>query len=85
MYLYFHERILGKLIGDDTFALPFWNWDAPDGMTFPAIYTNEVSLLYNKKRNPMHQPPVTVDLDYGAPGDNPRLPKDKLIKRNLNP
>ncbi|RZC53340.1 hypothetical protein C5167_012202 [Papaver somniferum] len=36
-YLYFWERILGKLIGDDTFAIPFWNWDTPKGMYMPPI------------------------------------------------
>ena len=28
-YLYFYEKILGKMIDDPTFALPFWNWDNP--------------------------------------------------------
>lgn len=27
-YLYFHETILGSLIGDPTFALPYWDWDS---------------------------------------------------------
>jgi polyphenol oxidase len=27
-YLYFHEMILGTLIGDPTFALPYWDWDS---------------------------------------------------------
>ncbi|KAH1055296.1 hypothetical protein J1N35_033361 [Gossypium stocksii] len=35
MYLYFFERILGKLIGDPDFTMPFWNWDSPCRMTMP--------------------------------------------------
>ena len=34
-YLFFHEQILGSLIGDPTFALPFWDWDTPGRDLFP--------------------------------------------------
>ncbi len=30
-YLYMHERIIGALLGDPTFRLPYWDWDTiPD-------------------------------------------------------
>lgn len=37
-YLHFQERILCKLIGDDTFALPYWDWDTQKRQVFPPIY-----------------------------------------------
>ncbi|KAF5204729.1 Polyphenol oxidase protein [Thalictrum thalictroides] len=29
-YLYFWEKILGKLLNDPTFAIPYWSWDQPE-------------------------------------------------------
>ncbi|KAK8630149.1 hypothetical protein V6N13_078956 [Hibiscus sabdariffa] len=80
LYLYFFERILGKLIDDPHFALPFWNWDHPDGMTIPDMYVDLDSPLYDAKRNPDHQPPVLVDLDYSS---DKNLSRDDQIKANL--
>ncbi|MCD9646840.1 hypothetical protein HAX54_037036 [Datura stramonium] len=42
-YLYFFERILGSLINDPIFVMPFLNWDHPDGMRIPAMYANPSS------------------------------------------
>uniref|UniRef100_A0ACD6A2N4 Uncharacterized protein n=1 Tax=Avena sativa TaxID=4498 RepID=A0ACD6A2N4_AVESA len=72
MYIYFFERIIGELVGDPTFALPYWNWDAPDGMILPAIFNNESSPLYDAKRNQEHVDAV-IDLNLG-PGKQNDLP-----------
>ncbi|KAI3906238.1 hypothetical protein MKW98_021771 [Papaver atlanticum] len=82
-YLYFHEKILGSLIGDPTFALPFWNWDSPAGMTMPLMYTKRGSSLYDKFRDAKHQPPNIIDLNYAA-GKDSNLPAKQQCTTNLN-
>ncbi|KAF5766510.1 putative catechol oxidase [Helianthus annuus] len=68
-YLYFYERILGKLINDPTFALPFWKWDEPVGMPIPEMFLPEVvngkpNSLYDVYRDEIHIKQRLVDLDY---------------------
>ncbi|XP_004303397.1 PREDICTED: polyphenol oxidase, chloroplastic-like [Fragaria vesca subsp. vesca] len=76
-YLYFYEKILGKLIDDPTFALPFWNWDSPPGMKLPALFADPKSPLYNELRNANHQPPTLLDLDWNLT-DTPTTEADQI-------
>ncbi|KAL1829733.1 hypothetical protein DCAR_0209099 [Daucus carota subsp. sativus] len=81
-YLYFFERILGKLIDDPTFAMPFWNWDSAGGMSMPSMYTDPKSPLYDKVRDAVHVAPgAMVDLDYG--GTDEKITKEQQLKQNL--
>lgn len=70
-YLYFYERILASLIKDrdPNFALPFWNWDAPEGMAIPDMYSDPQSLLYDPLRNANHRAPKPVDLNFNGEED----------------
>ncbi|KAI7742893.1 hypothetical protein M8C21_032438 [Ambrosia artemisiifolia] len=80
-YLYFFEKICGKLINDPSFAIPFWNWDAPDGMTIPKIYTDKKSPFYDSFREARHQPPSIIDLDFNGVDEN--LSRSKQVSTNL--
>ncbi|XP_021865904.2 polyphenol oxidase I, chloroplastic-like [Spinacia oleracea] len=82
-FLYFYERILGKLIDDPSFALPFWNWDHPDGMYMPSMYTNPSSSLYDPLRHHSHLPPTLIDLSYDGIDNNDDLTPKQLIASNL--
>jgi hypothetical protein len=67
-YLYFHERILGALIGDMNFRLPYWDWENPAHRTMPSAYTspnNSTNPLSNSLRS--MGPGDTLDPTDGQP------------------
>ena len=93
MYIYFYEKALGQLIGDDTFALPFWNWDTPAGMVVQPLFRDDsfTNPLYNCNREQSRLDKL-VDLDFlNAPTDAPLIPFDgpkddkyqALVNKNL--
>ncbi|KAD3066730.1 hypothetical protein R6Q59_019070 [Mikania micrantha] len=86
-YLYFYERILGKLINDPDFALPFWKWDEPAGMPIPEMFVPETidgkpNSLYDVYRNADHIKDRIVDLDYY--GEDKNIPDKQQVLCNLS-
>nr|QOC60273.1 aurone synthase [Dahlia pinnata] len=86
-YVYFYERILGKLINVPDFALPFWKWDEPDGMPIPEIFlpkdvNGKVNPLYDEFRDANSVKDRIVDLDFG--GKDKDRPAKQQIYCNLN-
>ena len=48
-YLYFYETILGGLIGDTSFALPYWDWTTTP--VVPDVFFDVNSPLYDPNRS----------------------------------
>ncbi|XP_021726627.1 polyphenol oxidase, chloroplastic-like [Chenopodium quinoa] len=70
-YLYFYEKILGKLIDDPNFVIPYWNWDHPNGMVIPSMFNDPKSPLFDPIRDQTHLPPTVMDLTYDGPPEQP--------------
>ncbi len=56
MYVYFFEKIIREVSGNDTFTLPYWNYSTSDttirGVLPPEFGTGGLPQLYVDKRNP---------------------------------
>ncbi|KAI3459693.1 hypothetical protein Pfo_016356 [Paulownia fortunei] len=62
-YLYFFERILGKLIGDSEWGLPYWNWDHEEGMTVPPMFLDTSCALSHRAPSRAGRRPGEYGLD----------------------
>jgi tyrosinase len=51
MYLYWFERIIRSMSGDDAFALPYWDYSDPTWRVLPAPFRDSTSSLYTDQRN----------------------------------
>jgi len=72
-YLYFHERILGKLIGDMNFRLPYWDWNNTAHLKMPPAFTSPGSSsnsLWNSTRVLSPSTPLNA-ADVGPATMNP--------------
>nr|4Z12_A Chain A, Aurone synthase [Coreopsis grandiflora]4Z12_B Chain B, Aurone synthase [Coreopsis grandiflora]4Z13_A Chain A, Aurone synthase [Coreopsis grandiflora]4Z13_B Chain B, Aurone synthase [Coreopsis grandiflora]4Z14_A Chain A, Aurone synthase [Coreopsis grandiflora]4Z14_B Chain B, Aurone synthase [Coreopsis grandiflora]4Z14_C Chain C, Aurone synthase [Coreopsis grandiflora]4Z14_D Chain D, Aurone synthase [Coreopsis grandiflora]4Z14_E Chain E, Aurone synthase [Coreopsis grandiflora]4Z1 len=82
-YLYFYERILGSLIDEPNFALPYWKWDEPKGMPISNIFLGDASNpLYDQYRDANHIEDRIVDLDYD--GKDKDIPDQQQVACNLS-
>lgn len=52
MYLYWFERIVRKMSGDNAWALPFWDYESPAQRALPPAFREPASELYTHHRGP---------------------------------
>jgi tyrosinase len=49
-YLYFVEKIIRSMSGDDAFRLPYWPWEQEGQNALPAVFRNA---MYQDQDNPL--------------------------------
>ena len=67
-FLYFHERILGKLIDDATLRLTYYDWEHPLHRALPPIYAAASQPLWHKRVLTPPSPIAPAEIFNGVPG-----------------
>jgi tyrosinase len=75
-YLYYFERICRQVSGDDSFALPYWNWTT--NPKIPAVFWDQTSALYHTPRAAT-QSSTANSLAVGQPLIDDYLDEDNFL------
>jgi tyrosinase len=75
MYVYYFEHICRKVLNDNTFALPYWNYSSANTRAIPAAFRVAGSPLYRVNRNPGINAgnPIDQGQPAGSLSPNPSL------------
>jgi hypothetical protein len=64
MYIYWFEKIIRKLSGDSSWALPYWDWCSPDQLALPCAFRDYTSALYTPNRRPTMNAGATLNTGH---------------------
>lgn len=85
MYLYWFERIVRKMSADDTWALPYWDWENDKSLPKPFQQGTGLTDLFAKGRNKTLNNGTATVWDIGTAEDFKKLVRDANANKIFDP
>jgi hypothetical protein len=85
MYIYWFERIVRKMSGDESWALPYWDWENDKALPKPFQQGTALTELFIKGRNKTLNDGTATVWEIGRPEDFKKLVTDANANKVFDP